>query len=309
MAFSAEWLRLREPADHAARSAAITATITPLVDRAPHTRPLVDLATGTGSNVRHLLPHLAGGQHWHLLDADARLLDALEPEMRAWSQAHQASVDRDGTAIAISHTGARHRLIAQHCDLSAGDIELASARLVTASALLDLVSRQWLERLTDQCVRASAVALFALSYDGRISCAPQDDADEAVRLLVNQHQLGDKGFGAALGPAASAVAEACFQARGYATRRARSDWSLGTADAALQRALIDGWAAAARELAGSGSASARVDETAIDDSAIERWRVRRQAHITSGASHIVVGPEDLAAWPAGETGRPAELAR
>ena len=306
MAFSAEWLRLREPADHAARSAAVTATVAPLVDRAPQTRRLVDLATGTGSNVRYLLPHLTGAQHWHLLDADARLLDALEPEMRAWSEAHHARVDRDGAAVEIVRTGNRHQLIAQHCDLSAGDIVLASARLVTASALLDLVSRAWLERLADQCVRASAIALFALSYDGRITCVPPDDADESVRLLVNEHQRGDKGFGPALGPEATSVAESCFRERGYDTRRARSDWSLGAADAALQRELVDGWAAAAREKAGRGGAT--IHEAAIDETAIEKWRVRRQAHIASGASHIVVGHEDLAAWPSGAMPRPGELA-
>jgi len=301
MAFSADWLRLREPADHAARAAALTELVASLVNRASPARPLVDLATGTGSNVRYWLPRLRGAQYWRLLDADARLLDALESEMRSWIGAHRASVRREGSTIDIVSGGERHRLIAEQRDLAPPPAPPAaalavddsglvgSARLVTASALLDLVSDSWLERLADQCRNASAVALFALSYDGRIACVPSDEGDEIVRTLVNRHQHGDKGFGAALGPEATSHAESCFRARGYETRRAQSDWSLGAADAALQRELVDGWAEAARELAATEMA-------ATEPGAIERWRVRRQAHIAEGVSRIVVGHEDLAAW-------------
>src|SRR2546423_15020792 len=72
-AFSAEWLALREPADHASRSLLLTRTIGSVL---PPTGELLvlDLAAGTGSNLRYLSPHLRRPQRWLLVDRDEALL-------------------------------------------------------------------------------------------------------------------------------------------------------------------------------------------------------------------------------------------
>jgi hypothetical protein len=159
-----------------------------------------------------------------------------------------------------------------------------SQALVTASALLDLVSERWLLALAARCREAGAMALFALSYDGRIECAPADEDDELVRQLVNEHQCRDKGFGPALGPTATDCAECAFSALGYHVRRDRSDWIVRPGAHQLQRELIDGWARAAIEIAPARSAS------------VDAWRGRRLTHVTSGRSALRVGHEDFAAW-------------
>jgi len=156
--------------------------------------------------------------------------------------------------------------------------------LVTASALLDLVSRDWLRSLADRCHEGGAAVLFALSYDGRIRCSPDDPDDEVIRELVNRHQRIDKGFGPALGPDATSYAEQCLASLGYHVQRERSDWVLPPESHDLQRQLIEGWARAAAEIAPARSAS-------IDD-----WRGRRLTHVDANRSHLVVGHEDLAAW-------------
>ena len=93
--------------------------------------------------------------------------------------------------------------------------------LVTASALLDLVSEYWLGALAAMCREKQSVVLFALSYDGRITCSPTEPADEAIRSLVNRHQRTDKGFGPALGPGAAGQASDLFEALGYRVLRDR----------------------------------------------------------------------------------------
>jgi hypothetical protein len=55
----------------------------------------------------------------------------------------------------------------------------------------------------------------------------------------------------------------------------------------MQRLLIDGWAQAATEISPERA------------TIIERWHARRLAHVDAGRSHIVVGHDDLAAWPPG----------
>jgi hypothetical protein len=110
--------------------------------------------------------------------------------------------------------------------------------------------------------------------------------DEMVRGLFNQHQKTDKGLGgAAAGPDASACAVRCFGDLGYRVWTESSDWILGPDHAELQRRLIDGWAAAASELA--------PDEAGR----IRRWRQRRIGHVEAGRSCIVVEHFDIAALP------------
>jgi SAM-dependent methyltransferase len=257
--FSAEWLALREPWDHAARSTAITDLAIRAATRAAREAPrVVDLGCGTGSNVRYLAARFAQPPAWRLVDYDAAHL------------ASAAATVGDGVETVLADLG---RLDASM---------LSHAGLVTASALLDLVSERWLAELVRLCADASAPVLFALSYDGRTVCAPHDADDALVVRLVNAHQQTDKGFGPALGPDASGTLAALLHEAGYEVHRATSDWHLDASASTLQRALIDGWAQAACEL------------SPADTARVHAWRDRRLAQVTAGTSRIVVGHEDVA---------------
>jgi len=261
--FSAEWLTLREPADRAARSPAATSAIAGLF-AARGTVDVLDLAAGTGSNVRYLSPHLPRDQQWLLVDHDPDLLAQAASLVFPWGQP-----------------------ATQCADLRSLDVSMFSGRdLVTSSALLDLVSVEWVRLLARRCRDEWAPVLCALIYDGRILCEPEDEADVRVRDLVNRHQATDKGFGPALGPSAAEAAADAFRSEGYQVRLDRSDWLLDAAvDARLQEQLVDGWASAASEIAPAEAAT------------IHAWRTRRLGHVSAGRSRIRVGHQDLAAWP------------
>ena len=265
--FSAGWLALREPADHAARSKVLTRA---LVAALPGERPLrvLDLAAGTGSNARYLTAQLTGGQEWLLVDHDRELL----------AQALlQIGGDRPACRVET-----RERDLAR-LTIAGRDI-LDGRALVTASALLDLVSEEWLRELSVLCRESGAAVLFALSYDGRIHCSPEEPDDVVIRDLVNLHQRTDKGFGPALGAAATDVAARCFAGLVYRGRCAPSDWVLTPDESALQRELIAGWADAAIAIA--------PDQEML----VERWRACRLAHVDGRRSRLTVGHEDLAGW-------------
>jgi hypothetical protein len=264
-----DWLALREAADVAARSASLTRAV---VEQLPRGRPLraVDLGTGTGSNVRYLMPRLPeDAQQWLLVDRDRTLL-----------------------TLAIRSLRPVHSIVVETREMNLGTLEprlFFRRDLVTASALLDLVSEAWLGALAGECRAAGATALFALTYNGRSQCVPAEREDEAIRALMNRHQRqNDKGFGTAAGPDAVDVAARCFADAGYQVTREPSDWVLTPDAQELQRQLVEGWASAAREMA--------PDETAM----IDDWLRRRLAHIAARRSNITVGHEDLAAWPSRE---------
>jgi hypothetical protein len=204
--------------------------------------------------------------HWTLVDYDAALL------AQAWRLV--TPVAREGGVGFDVRQG----------DLRALDtLPLDGCGLVTASALLDLVSPAWLQAFAARCRAAGVDVLCTLSYDGRIACAPADEGDEHVRALVNQHQRTDKGFGPALGPDAAGAAVAAFEAAGFTVHTAESDWVLDSTHAELQRQLLAGWAVAARERALTEAAT------------IDAWLARRLAQVDAGASGVRVGHVDLAA--------------
>ena len=263
----ADWLALREPFDAAARSATLARAIS---DALPGDRPLriVDLGTGRGSNVRYLSGCFSLPQEWLLLDEDAAVL-------------------ADVPGAMIGRLDAQCAIEVRQVNLGVLDSTMFEGRhLVTASALLDLVSEPWLRSLADHCRAVGAVGLFALTYNGASRCSPAEPEDDEIRELMNRHQhASDKGFGRAAGPDAVTAAERSFTAVGYRVERAPSNWSLPPDAQDMQRRLVEGWAEAASEIAPGRSAMVR------------SWLRRRIDHIDAGRSHIVVCHEDLAACP------------
>ncbi len=285
--FKPDWLALREPADVRARSARLVHLIAARFPRDTVLRAL-DVATGTGANMRYMAEHLPSQQQWLLVDGDPGLLGEVPGRTRWWAVARGFEVSSGEQELLIRGERLICRVATRRLNLATaldGPVEIFEGhRLVTASALLDLVSDRWLRAVADRCLSAGAAVLFALTYDGRMHCAPEEPEDAAVRELVNAHQRMDKGFGPALGPAGCEAAERCFTSLGYRVERAPSQWVLERDADQLQHQLIEGWAGAAAAVAPHQS------------SAIGSWRARRLAHVAAGRSRLFVGHEDLAAW-------------
>ena len=256
-AVSPDWLVLREPADAAARSGELAARLA----RHLPAGPLVihDLGGGSGSMGRWLAPRLPGPQHWvvHDLDADLLALAAAVPAPSApvtvevrWSDIARLTPD-----------------------------DLAGASLVTASALLDLLTADELAGMLGACV--GRPMLLALNVVGRVSLIPADPLDERIRAAFNAHQRRN----GRLGP--GAVAAAVAQLRGTATEVLvrPSPWRLGPAHADLLAEWLDGWVAAAGE-----------QEPALADAACA-YRDRRQAQAAAGELAVTVVHADLLVLP------------
>jgi hypothetical protein len=262
--FSTEWLTLREPYDLRARNPIVIDAVSALLEQHSSVQ-IVDLACGTGSTLRALSPLLPAMQNWKLIDKDLGLL----------ARAAAKPLAKHATLTAIP------------LDLNR-DLEAAldgAVDLVATSALLDLVSEIWLERLVVEIAARSIPLYAALSYDGRIEFTPPDPLDAAVIAAVNAHQLTDKGFGPALGPAAAAFAVARFKALGYSVVHGTSDWMIRPDDRDMQTELLAGWANAVHDT----EALSLADTTA--------WLRRRRESVAAGHSSLHVGHVDFFAIP------------
>jgi hypothetical protein len=283
----ANWLALREEHDWAARDTSLVDVLTPALPSVPVLR-IVDLGTGTGSNLRYLLPRLPGAQDWLLVDASPGMLGRIRERTSAWAAGRGLRVEPDDGGFSVSGDGVdcRVRLLQRDLGVSLDGGLFQDRHLVTASALLDLVSDQWLQCLAGQCRGAGAAGLFALTYNGETTFDPADDGDDLARDLLNQHQLRDKGLGGpAAGPGAHARARHWFADAGFEVREATANWQADATAKAFQRELIDGLAIAS------------VEQRPDLADAIDRWRSRRLAHLDAGRSRVVVGHHDLVACP------------
>jgi len=254
----AEWLRLREAADAAARSRDLVAA---LLGRYP---VIHDLGTGTGSMGRWLAPQLPGPQHWVLYDRDPDLLDLARAGM-------------GGTGIEMTVETRRRDITRLTAD------EVAGAALITASALLDMLTATEIERLVVTCVDADCPALLTVSVIGRVELTPPDPLDAEITEAFNAHQRRTAGGRTLLGPDAVEATVAAFRRHGVGVLTRPSPWRLGPDQADLAAEWLRGWVGAAceqrPELAGRVGPYAR----------------RRLAAAAAGRLGVVVQHTDLLA--------------
>ena len=223
---SNDWLALREPADAAARSRELVERLGP-----PATGgwEIHDLGGGTGSMGRWLAPLLPGPQRWIVHDRDADLLALADLPGNA----------ADGAAVTFE-TRASDITRLQPADL-------AGATLITASALLDMLTEDEVARLVSACAGAGCPSLLCLSVVGRVALTPADPMDPRVGAAFNDHQRRATTRGRLLGPDAAGVAAEHFQRLGAEVLVRSSPWRLGAAHAELAAAWLTGWVRAACE--------------------------------------------------------------
>jgi hypothetical protein len=256
---SPDWLVLREPADAAARSAELAAR---LARDLPHAGRLVihDLGGGSGAMGRWLAPRLPGRQHWVVHDRDADLLE-------------RAVADPPGPEASVTVEARLSDITRLTPD------DLAGASLITASALLDMLTADELARMLRAC--AGRPMLLALTVTGRFTLTPADPLDVRIGAAFNAHQRR----GGLLGPDAVAAAVNQLRGQGAEVLVRPSPWRLDQAHADLTAEWLAGSVAAACE-----QEPALADET-------RAYRDLRLAQAAAGELAVTVDHADLLVAP------------
>ncbi len=265
---SPEWLSLRETADAAARAPSLVEEVRSYLPSHGETA-VHDLGSGTGAMARWLAVQLPGPQRWVMHDRDEALLTraAADPPTSA----------SDGAPVTIE---------ARRCDITRlVPEELAGAHLITASALLDMMTAEELDRMVVTCAGAGCPVLITLSVTGRVDLAPPDPFDQAVTDAFNAHQRRTTGTRRLLGPDAVGAAVDGFTRLGVDVLCRPSPWRLGPEEAALAAEWLMGWLAAACEQHPELGAVA------------PSYARRRLAEAAEGRLSVTVHHQDLLARP------------
>ena len=275
-----DWLALREPADAAARDGELVRLLRSWL---PAGWPLEvhDLGCGTGSMARWLAPRLDGPQHWVLHDRDAELLGHAE--------AHPPAAAADGAAVTVE---------TRSPDITRLEPDdLAGASLVTASALLDMLTADEVHRLVATWVAVGCPVLVTLSVVGRVELSPAEPLDVEVMAAFNDHQRRRHGAAHLLGPDAVGLAADELTRLGHVVVVRPSRWLLGPDRAALAAEWFEGWLGAACEQRPELVTATRA------------YAARRRAQLAAGGLTVTVHHADLLARPQPGGGAPGQRAR
>ncbi len=239
---------------------------------------VVDVGAGTGANLRWLGPrldHTLGStmvQDWHLLDHDAVLLEAVRDDESPWLRR------------TTRHTGS----VATLNDLLG---TLKHPRLVSCSALLDLLTAVQIDALVATTVAGADAALWSLSVTGEVAFEPAHPDDALVARQFNSDQQRDTATAAGVhslsGPDGWRLAERAFIDQGWQVSLASTPWALGGGDEPMIRRLLTERASAALDATGAS----------VDRRAIETWLSLRLDAAKRGQLQLRVDHQDLLALP------------
>ncbi len=198
-----------------------------------------------------------------------------DPDLLARAMAELTGPAADGASVTAE---TRLRDITR---LTADDLD--GAGLVTASALLDMLTAEEVERVVAACAGAGCPTLLTISVIGQVELGPPDPLDADIAAAFNAHQRRTVGRRSLLGPDAVDATVEAFRRRGATVLVRSSPWRLGADQAELMSEWFTGWVAAAceqrPELARLVTAYAR----------------RRLADAASGRLRVVVHHTDLLA--------------
>lgn len=256
-----EWLAARELADSRSRSTMLAKAFADAV------RPddlIVDLGSGTGTNIRYLERYLSSKQKWLAIDNDSVLLE-------------QASVrlPRDRVTFATRNLAS---------DLQS--VPSGPGVAITASAFLDITSKEWLVQLAHHC--CDSPLLIAMSAASQPIWHPIDEFDEPIRLQLDTHQRADHGFGPSLGIDAVQFLAQQLRDQGCHVTLRPGNWTLDSSDDALISLMING---VMRRV--------QVGPNALD---AHGWQQRRQDQLQSGELRLVLKHMDLLSLPSPVSG-------
>ncbi len=253
--FSGDWLDLREPHDAASRDEMLAIKLSAALPARPR---IMDLGAGTGALLRWLALYIGRPQAWTLVDADPALIERAFDTIADRAESMGWKVTSPGRRVMLVHTprGA-WRVEGLVADLreAPGNLPLHSVDAVVNTALCDLVSEPWLERMAGAISARKVPFYAALNVTGPARFIPPHPGDAWVKRGFLRDQARDKGFGGrALGHAAPDAIARAFAAQGYNVERSPSPWriprsfdamiselAVGNAEAALRHERREAW--------------------------------------------------------------------
>ena len=222
---------------------------------------IIDLGAGTGANQRWLARRLPLRQRWIHLDHDPIISQSLPLP--------------DDTMIINEGVEALRQLL---------DSRAGHRRLVTCSALLDVLTTAQLDAVCRAVIDNQVPALFSLTVSGTLAVVPSDPDDQPLLDAFNDHQ---RRAGHA-GPEATSLASNSLRAAGFRVLCEQTPWQL---TASSGQAFVD-------QVLQERLNAAVAQDPALTPTAVA-WLELRRVQLALGVLRIELGHCDILTLPSG----------
>ena len=262
--FSSNWLQIREPFDHKARSKKLVQTLLNHINI--HSPTILDIATGLGSGPRFINQLTNKTIFWKLLDYDKMLLNKIKYNPNKY--------------------GFSNNIDLLHQDVHDFSKLPTKVDAVTTQALLDLTSNSWLHQFSDWLAMHRLPFLAALSVNGVIKPSIEDSLDQKIFTAFKYHQTWDRGFGPSVGINATKLIKSLLKKKGFKIKTTTSNWIINQNNHIMMNEMLYGIASAAIE---------SIVDIGGHEHEVKEWLIKRLKQV--GSLELIIGHTDLLAIP------------
>ena len=242
---------------------------------------VLDLACGTGANMRALAPILPPDQDWIMLTGSEAEEEQVRDLLFRWAPAAEEiagglKIERQGLRIAVRFE--RHDVAASG---TMPDCEAAGLVVLDQNALR--LTTSTFAAIANACARMGAVVHARCLYDGRIKLQPHHPADAQMTAALHRRLMEQTPLGAASGPLAASQLAERLELAGYSVIEGPGNAVLKAAgpqgtDGALMRAILSQMAEAQRAVARG------------HDKMIDTWAARPRTVMEISKTDLVAFP-------------------
>jgi SAM-dependent methyltransferase len=257
--FSVKWLNTRYPFDVAARNSEVEKAALMALPPDRDLR-LLDLGAGTGNSCRYFIPKLPQNQEWLLVELNPDLIEAAKQQLVEFAKAEGYKRLPSDDGLKFKGKKTIHIRFLQHSFLHLNDVlDLSGFDLVTAGAVIDLLSTDMLEQLVQQFIGHVAPFLATINFVGLLF-DQATDRDRQYAALYMQHMQRERPFGRALGAHCIPFLESWLLIRDIPFLSGASDWMIRPEDTAMHAFQLDFMEEAITEMLACPEAGEKLQE-------------------------------------------------
>lgn len=233
-----DWLEERYRLDAGARNKHVERAVLEAFQGFP---PLyvLDVGSGLGANARYYSCLFSSNQEWILVEKSEVLSLRAIPSLRFWAEANKWMTEElsEGLQVWMSEKEVRIKSIKASFFDSSEIVDLFRINLVTANAVMDLVSEDQFVTFAENLISNRIPLLATMNYES-MYFEPEDEEDVEFIALYERHMKRSQEFGSAMGPDSTRRIIDFSVKRGCPVIYGKSTWNIDYGDLKMMQFLF-----------------------------------------------------------------------
>jgi len=237
------WLALRYDLDCRSRNSVLEKKFIDKMN-AIQKPQILDIGSGSGTNILRLAPMINGCQNWTMIDRDVDLVSRIDSHYKSVSQKPAFGVtELSNHSICFGESKVNYAAITGDFLDPENEIWHEKFDAVVANAVFDLLSEkqfsQFVEIAKEKWQESKPIFYFTINLAEKISFEPVATDDLNYLPLFQNHMERPQFFGSSMGAKSARVMKQVLVESGFSVEDLSSDWNIQRNEKALLTANFD----------------------------------------------------------------------